>query len=80
MEFLLRSSRRSSSRDTSPAAKSEEKRMFSQARIRSVTVNIAGYQMRLLVWRVVNKALKSRLTFLILLTINFPLTATRRDC
>ena len=35
----------------------------------SETVNIAGYQMRLLVWRVVNKTLKFRLTFLILLTI-----------
>ena len=34
------------------------------------TVNIAGYQMRLLVWRLVNKTFKSRLTFLILLTIN----------
>ena len=33
--------------------------------------NIAGYQMRLLVWRVVNKTLKFRLTFLIvMLTIN----------
>ena len=32
--------------------------------------------MRLLVWRVVNKTLKFRLTFLILLTINFPLPAT----
>ena len=39
--------------------------------MRSETVNIAGYQMRLLVWRVVNKTLKFRLTFLILLTINF---------
>ena len=36
-------------------------------------------KMRLLVWRVVNKTLKFRLTFLILLTINFPLTATRRQ-
>ena len=27
------------------------------------TVNIAGYQMRLLVWRLVNKTFKSRLTF-----------------
>ena len=27
-------------------------------------VSIAGYQMRLLVWRVVNKTLKFRLTFL----------------
>ena len=34
------------------------------------TVNIAGYQMRLLVWRLVNKTFKSRLTFRILLTIN----------
>ena len=34
------------------------------------TVNIAGYQMRLLVWRLVNKTFKSRLTFLTLLTIN----------
>ena len=34
------------------------------------TVNNAGYQMRLLVWRLVNKTFKSRLTFLILLTIN----------
>ena len=34
------------------------------------TVNIAGYQMRLLVWLLVNKTFKSRLTFLILLTIN----------
>ena len=34
------------------------------------TVNIAGYQMRLLVWRLVNKTFKSRHTFLILLTIN----------
>ena len=34
------------------------------------TVNIAGYQRRLLVWRLVNKTFKSRLTFLILLTIN----------
>ena len=42
-------------------------------------LNIAGYQMRLLVWRVVNKTLKFRLTFLILLTINFTLTATRRE-
>ena len=33
------------------------------------TVNIAGYQMRLLVWPLVNKTFKSRLTFLILLTI-----------
>ena len=47
--------------------------------IRSETVNIAGYQMRLLVWRVVNKTLKFCLTFLILLTINFPLTATRTE-
>ena len=46
---------------------------------RSETVNIAGYQMRLLVWRVVNKTLKFRLTFLVLLTINFPLTATRES-
>ena len=30
----------------------------------SETVNIAGYQMRLLVWRVVNKTLKFLLTFL----------------
>ena len=44
--------------------------------IRSETVNIAGYQMRLLVWRVVKKTLKFCLTFLILLTINFLLTAT----
>ena len=29
------------------------------------TVNIAGYQMRLLVWGLVNKTFKSRLTFLI---------------
>ena len=36
-------------------------------------------KMRLLVWRVVNKTLKFRLTFLILLTINFPITATRRE-
>ena len=32
--------------------------------------------MRLLVWRVVNKTLKFRLTFVIVLTINFPLTVT----
>ena len=38
-----------------------------------------GYQMRLLVWRVVNKTLKFRLRFLILLTIKSPLTATRRE-
>ena len=43
------------------------------------TVNIAGYQMRLLVWRVVNRTLKFRLTFLILFSINSPLTATRRE-
>ena len=41
--------------------------------------SIAGYQMHLLVWRVVNKTLKFRVTFLILLTINFLLTATRRE-
>ena len=35
--------------------------------------------MRLFVLRVVNKTLKFRLTFLILSTINFPLTATRRE-
>ena len=42
---------------------------------RRLTSNIAGYQicLSLLVWRVVNKTLKFRLTFLILLTINFPL-------
>ena len=44
-----------------------------------MTVNIASYQMSLLVWRVVNKTLKFRLTFLILLTINFPLTTTTRE-
>ena len=42
--------------------------------IRSETVNIAGYQMRLLVRRVVNKTLKFRPTFLILLTINLLVT------
>ena len=42
-------------------------------------VNIAGYQMGFLVLRVVNRTLKFRLTFLILLTINFPLTATRES-
>ena len=37
-------------------------------------------KMRLLVWRVVNKTLKFCLTsFLILLTINYPQTATRRE-
>ena len=41
----------------------------------SETVNIACYQMRLLVWRVVNKTLKFCVTFL----INFLLTATRRE-
>ena len=40
---------------------------------------LVNYQMRLLVWRVVNKTLKLRLTFLILLTINFPLTARDRE-
>ena len=47
--------------------------------IRSETVNIAGYQMRLLVWRVVNRTLKFGLTFLMMFTITFPLTATRRE-
>ena len=37
---------------------------------------IAGYQMHLLVLHVVNKTLKFRVTFLILLTINFPLTVS----
>ena len=35
--------------------------------------------MRLLVWRVVNKTLKFRLTFLILLTINFPEIISQGD-
>ena len=38
-----------------------------------------GYQMRLFVWRVVNKTPKFRLRFLILLTIKSPLTATRKE-
>ena len=46
---------------------------------RDLNTVIGGYQMRLLVWRVVNKTLKFRLTFVILLTINSPLTTTRRE-
>ena len=34
-------------------------------------------RVRLLVWLVVNKSLKFRLTILILLTINYPLTALK---
>ena len=34
-------------------------------------------KMSLLVWRVANKTLKFRLTILILLTINYPLTALK---
>ena len=47
--------------------------------IRLETANIAGYQMRLIVWRVVNKTLKFRLTFLILLNINFPEIISQGD-
>ena len=51
--------------------------------IRSETVNIAGYQMRLLVWRVVNKTLQFSLTFLILscweMISGFKLTVTSRE-
>ena len=38
----------------------------SESAVRSPPLTLTGYQMRLLVWRVVNRTLKFRLTFLIL--------------
>ena len=38
----------------------------SESAVRSLPLTLTGYQMRLLVWRVVNRTLKFRLTFLIL--------------
>ena len=37
----------------------------SESAVRSLPLTLTGYQMRLLVWRVVNRTLKFRLTFLI---------------
>ena len=42
-----------------------------QSAVRSLRVTLTGYQMRLLVWRVVNRTLKFRLTFLILNSAEF---------
>ena len=43
----------------------------SESAVRSLPLTLTGYQMRLLVWRVVNRTLKFRLTFLILNSAEF---------